>query len=111
MKPFMFVLMVTCSLLAACGQPTRAPTTPKEEEPLFTNAAIDNAVIQVAKNVKELVGIDESVAAEGRELPALPDRLLSGQGELSAQAVLPNTSGFVFYRSYAVERVMEGLAR
>ncbi len=96
MKPFLVVLVVICTLLAACAQPTQAPNTPEEEQPLFTDADFDNAKIQIVSDTKELVGVDEGSAPEGQTLTALADR----GGELNSQAVLPNTSGFVFYAQY-----------
>jgi Tol biopolymer transport system component len=92
MKPFMFILLLVACVLAACGQNTRAPT-PLEEIPLLTDADFDKAQLQIADDVKELVGMEEGMALAGQELSPLADI----KSELSSQAVLPNASGIVFY--------------
>ena len=87
-------------ILSACSQPSPLASI-LNESPIFTDADIDKAVLQGNTTTKELLGIDESVAAEGAELPALADSsIASGQDELSTQAVLPHASGFVFYANY-----------
>jgi hypothetical protein len=97
MKLFIVVFLSCCFLLGACGQPAQAPTTPKEEQALLTDADVDKAQLQAPTEMNELVGTDEGTASEGQTLPALAD----SRGELSAQAVLPNAEGFVYYLSYA----------
>jgi Bacterial Ig-like domain len=96
MKPFIVGLILAACLLGACGQPAQAPTTPTEETPLLTDADIDHAVLQLATETKEVVGLEEGEALGGTELPALADL---GSG-LSTQAVLTGSSGFVYYLSY-----------
>lgn len=94
MKSIVFVLVLTCFVLSACGRQSQAPAAPVEETPLFTDADIDNAQLQMPAEVKELVGLEEGTTAQS--VPALTD----GSSELSPQAVLPNTSGFAFYVQY-----------
>jgi FG-GAP repeat len=96
MRHFVLTIVLIVGLLAACGQPPQAPNTTPNEHPLFTDADIDKAQLQIPTEMTELVGRDEGTASEGQILPALAD----SSGELSAQAVLPNTSGFVFYVQY-----------
>jgi hypothetical protein len=96
-KLFMVVLLSCCFLLAACGQPAQAPATPKEEQALLTDADVDKAQRQAPTETKEIFGTEEGETPEGLTLAALPD---SNAGELSAQAVLPGASGFIFYVEY-----------
>lgn len=96
MKLLLVVLMLICTLLAACGGPIQAPATTPKETPLLTDTDIDKAQFQMPTEVKELVGIEGGTAPEGREVPAL----LDSQEDISTQAVLPNTSGFVYYLKF-----------
>lgn len=96
MKQFTVVLVMACVLLAACGGFTRVPTATPEEKPLFTDADIDKAQLQSSTAMKELVGLDDGAAAEGREISALFEHA----GEVNPQIVLPNAAGFVFYIEY-----------
>ena len=96
MRHWMYVLILTCSMLAACNQPLQAPNPTPEENPVFTDADIDKAILQVANDLKELIGIEEGNAPEGQILAPLPD----SQSDLSTQAVLPNAPGFVYYIKY-----------
>lgn len=89
------VLLLVACLLAACGQNSQAPISLLEEKPLLTDADFDKAQLQLGGEVKELVGIEEGMALAGQDLPALADVT----SELSAQAVLPNVSGAVYYLS------------
>jgi Tol biopolymer transport system component len=95
MKRFIVVLGIACVLLAACGQTAQAPTASPKEKPLFTDADVDKAQLQATTPMKELVGIDDGTAPEGRDIPAL-----QSAGEISPQLVLPNAAGFVFYIEY-----------
>jgi archaellin len=97
MKLLMVVFISCCVFLGACNQPAQAPTTPTEETPLLTDADVDKAQRQAPTETKELFGTEESETPEGLTLAALPD---SNAGELSAQAVLPGASGFIFYVEY-----------
>jgi hypothetical protein len=85
-----FLLSVACLILAACSQPMQTPMTSPREKPLFTDADIDKAQLQVSE-MTELVGIDESILSEEREIAALQS------GDINPQIVLPNTAGFVYY--------------
>lgn len=87
------LLLATLCLLSACGGPTQAPNKNLTEKPLFTDADIDKAQLQMPTEVKELVGIEAGITPEGRELPELPDR----QGVLSTRAVSPYGDGYVYY--------------
>jgi hypothetical protein len=92
MKQMLFVFTLLC-LLTACGGPTQTPATTTAEKPLLTDADFDKAQLQIADDVKELVGMEEGMALAGQELSPLADI----ESELSNQAVLPNASGVVFY--------------
>jgi hypothetical protein len=101
MKLLLGVLIFICLLLAACGRPTQAPVTPDEgvkETPLLTDADIDKASVQVLGETKELLGIEGGESPVGEMLPSLADK--PSQGGLNPQAVLPNTSGFVYYLKF-----------
>lgn len=98
MKHPIFVFVLLCLLVAACGQPKQAPTPDEEvkETPLLTDADIDNAVLQTPGETLQLVGLEDEDISEGEVLPALADKSV---GDLNPQVVLPNTSGFVYYVS------------
>jgi FG-GAP repeat len=89
-----FCLIATLVVLSACSQPSPAnvPNEPKET-PLITDADIDRAKLQIATSSTNIVGIEGGEASPGELLAPLAD----SQGDLSTQAVLPNTSGFVYY--------------
>ncbi len=92
----LFCLMATSFIiLSACSNPAPSASLP-DENPLLTDADIDKAILQVAKEVKELIGTEEGNVPEGQILAPLPD----SQGDLSTQAVIPNAAGFVYYIKY-----------
>jgi hypothetical protein len=94
MKHFLLLSLGIVVLLAACTNPAKVPSPNKSKEiPLISDADIDKARLEVATSSSTLIGIEGDSSPEGATLPALPD----SQGDLSTQAVLPNTSGFVYY--------------
>lgn len=94
MKPFVFVFVMVGCLLAVCGQSVPVSAVIPEEKPLFTDANIDTAQLQMPVDMKELVGIDEDAMPTGGAVSTLSD---GRAGELTSQTVLSNTSGFVYY--------------
>jgi hypothetical protein len=101
MKPLVFVFLVTSLLLAACGQPTQAPTNGPTEKPLFTDADIDKAQLITASEMKELIGIEGGMAPKGQDVPALPE----STSELRTQATLPYVGGEVYYLRHDPNRL------
>jgi Tol biopolymer transport system component len=81
-------------VLVSCVQSTVSSPSIQDLSPaLFRDSDIDNAQLEIAKNVNVLEGSEENPLPESTELPAL----LESQGDFRAQAVLPDTSGFVYY--------------
>jgi FG-GAP repeat len=95
MKQWLFVFVLLCLVLAACGRSTQTPTATPEETPLFTDADIDNAVLQLPISTTDLIGLEEVESPEGEGLPDL----LDSESALSPRVVLPGTSGFIYYVS------------
>jgi FG-GAP repeat len=80
-------------LLAACmrvGQPSQMDDN---QPTLFTDQDIEKAPLQLSSEVFQLSGTELNESANGVELPALGDT----SGDLTAQAVLPGASGFIYY--------------
>lgn len=77
MKVWKLLVLLVSLLLTACGQPVQAPTTTTQEKPIFSDADIDKAMLQVANEVKELVGIDEGSIPEGQSVFLTRDQLSS----------------------------------
>jgi hypothetical protein len=99
MKSLVFAIVISCLLLLACGRLTQAPVTPEEGNPIFTDADIDSAQLQIPADVKTLVGVEEDTIAQGTSGLVEGSSDLDPQG-LGPQAVLPNTSGFVYYARF-----------
>ncbi len=86
---FILCLLLTALVLAACS--TSSPEFEEvDQEALITDADIDRAVLAVAEDVEEIIGIEEGDVPEGNEVDLLEE-------ELVTQAVLPAASGFVAY--------------
>jgi hypothetical protein len=83
-------------VLTACTQSKELATKDDKTLGYFTDKDIDNAYLQVADKVIQLLGTEQSDALDGAELPALPDVSVSS-GDFTAQAVLPGGSGFIYY--------------
>lgn len=91
------VVLVVCLLtltfgLSACFRQTQpaAPTAPDADTPLFSDADIDAAVLELAE--EEAL----EAASEPEELPE-PTEEQTTVGDLAPQAVLPNARGQVVY--------------
>jgi Tol biopolymer transport system component len=91
---FSYCLIMCLILLASCTQqPIPAPNDTSEQPALFTDADINNAELHLATRLGTLQGIDGGDAGESKLLSDL-ETLEHG---FTAQAVLPNTRGFVYY--------------
>jgi hypothetical protein len=93
-------LVVCVLLLAACSNsPTANVSGVPVEEGIFSDADINNAVPNLAPRVDEIFPAtveEELPLTEGTALPNVNPGISSGS-PLEAQAVLPNTGGFIFY--------------
>jgi Tol biopolymer transport system component len=92
---FFFLILLS---LASCTyqpvpQPAPQPASEDVSPALFSDADIDEAELSLVSRRTEVTGEDEEIVQEARTLP----ELLTLETELSAQAVLPATAGFVFY--------------
>ncbi len=81
-------------LLTACVQSTFPTPSAKDNSPaLFSDGDVDDAELALAGTVALLEGKEETPLPESIELPALSEN----QSDFTAQAVLPDASGFVYY--------------
>ncbi len=87
------VFVLLWIFLGACVQNTSPRLKEDSPSPLFGDTDIDNARLAVATDVALLGGFEESPLSEGTELPALSDN----QSDFTAQAVLRDAAGFVYY--------------
>lgn len=62
MKHLLFVSLLLCWVLAACGKPAQ-PVTPPEEQPLLTDVDFDKAVLQLPNETLELTTSNTPVVA------------------------------------------------
>jgi FG-GAP repeat len=94
MKKFWWLIGILF-LLVACSQTAQVTPQPTQET-IFSDADVDRATLDVETQTEQMTPQDLGEVPEGNELPELPD----SAGELGAQAVLPNASGFVYYIRY-----------
>lgn len=90
---FSFILSLVF-LLASCSQhPIPQSKDDLELPTLFTDADIDEAELQLASKIAALQGVDEDSIPEAMPL----QDLFTLDTDLTTQAVLANTFGFVYY--------------
>lgn len=89
----LLVLVLPCFLLTACLQ-TSSPATPTEtSDALFTDRDIDNAGLELASGSQLRASFEVNSLNNGKNLTAFS----SPETNLTAQAVSPNASGFIYY--------------
>ncbi len=90
----LLIVVLSWFLLTGCVQDaTPTPSLKEDSDALFGDSDIDKAQLEIASSVSVLKGKEETPLSEGIELPALSEN----QNDITAQAVLPDTSGFVYY--------------
>ncbi len=89
---FFFFSLALWSLLASCNYQA-VPRATITDTALFSDADIDNAELQLASQVEGLQGVETGVAPDTVTLAELPTL----EGSLNSQAVLLESSGFVYY--------------
>ncbi len=88
-----YFLYSTLLLLASCSYQS-IPRVPEENQTaLFSDADLDRAELDLARQRGQLLGRDEGTADEASVLAELPSFTI----DISAQAVLPDAAGFVYY--------------
>jgi WD40-like Beta Propeller Repeat len=94
MKKLAWVVILLL-ILVACGK--TPASSDSDNNPIFTDRDIDNAISSIATQVEVIpaTNVTESLVmpSEGQALPSLNPNT----GSLGTQAVLPNTKGFIFY--------------
>jgi hypothetical protein len=92
-RTFQLYSFIACLilLLASCTQQPLPSSNQSSDPPaLFTDAAIDNAELQLATGQETLRGSDDGESRGSSDLATL-------ESNFTTQAVLPNTRGFVYY--------------
>lgn len=90
------VYLTLCFVLAGCVRTARPGLAEAEPVPLFTDGSVDGVELAVAGRLETLLSSEEAELAPMTELASLP----TATGDFQAQAVLPGTSGFVYYIQY-----------